>query len=60
MEEGPERFRKVQEACTKFFLQFARKSALGITSYDPKTKKVNDWKSNDYFNVSVEKKEALE
>ena len=50
---GPECFEKFREACRKNFHPVAPLKTSVVTSYDQKTKKVNDKKSNDYFNVSV-------
>ena len=51
--EVPGGFRKLREAWEKNFHQFSCKFIGGIPSYDPKPSEVNDYKSNDYFNVSV-------
>ena len=51
--EVPGGFRKLREAWEKNFHQFSSKFIGGIPSYDPKPSEVNDYKSNDYFNVSV-------
>ena len=51
--EVPGRFRKLREAWEKNFHRFSCKFIGGISSYDPKPSEVNDYKSNDYFNVSV-------
>ena len=50
----PGGFRKLQEAWEKNFHQCSSKFIGGIPSYDPKPSEVNDYKSNDYFNVSVQ------
>ena len=52
-------FRKLREVCRIHFHQFSSKSHGVVTSYDQKNKKVNDKKSNDYFNVSVIKVDGL-
>ena len=51
--QGPGGFRKLREACRKNFHLVAPPKTSVVTIYDQKTKKVNDYKSNDYFNVSV-------
>ena len=50
---GPERFKKVREACRNNFHLISCNMVSVVTSYDQKPKKVNDKKSNDYFNMSV-------
>ena len=39
----PERFRKVREACRKHFRIISCKITSMVTSYDQKTKKVNEY-----------------
>ena len=50
---GPGGFRKVLEAGRKKIPLFSSESDLMVPSYDHKTQKVNDQKSNEYFNVSM-------
>ena len=46
-------YRRLREACRKHFHQMAPLLALGITSYDRKTKKVNEYLINEYLSLSV-------
>ena len=45
--------RKVREVCRIHFHLVAPLKTSVVTSSDQKSKKVNDWKSTDYFNISV-------
>ena len=52
---GPGRSREVREAYRNNFHLVSSRLELVARCYDQKNKKVNDGKSNDYFNVSVRK-----
>ena len=53
------RFKKLREAYRKNFHLVAYLKTSAVASYDQKTKKVNELKSNEYFNVSVRLKEHI-
>ena len=55
---GSGRYREVREAHRNRFHLFSSRLTRGARSYDQKTKKVNDYLINDYFNVSVENNSA--
>ena len=50
---GPGDLKKLREVFRKFFIVFWSKSDFMVPSYDQTKKKINDYKSKDYFNVSV-------
>ena len=49
---GPERFKKFREACRNNFHLISCNMDSVLTSYDQKTKKVNEYQISEYDNLS--------